>query len=38
MEQRPSLEANWFSAKQEICWNPKVHLGGGGEGERGNKN
>ena len=27
-EQSPSLEANWFSASQEIpriLWNPKVH-------------
>ena len=28
MEQRPSSEANWFAASQEISrilWNPKVH-------------
>ena len=28
MEQRPSVEANWFSVSQEIphiLWNPKVH-------------
>ena len=26
MEQRPSLEANWFAAKEtsRILWNPKV--------------
>jgi hypothetical protein len=28
MEQRPSSEANWFAASQEILrvlWNPKLH-------------